>query len=119
MFVGLSNLNILDLSHNSIQTVTSKVFSNSQLLQRLSLESNLINFISNNEFHDFKAFNYLSLVNNRLSYIDANFLQGCNSLKTLCLGRNLFPSNFYINTGGLISLTSSNIFATSCAPINT
>ena len=115
MLTHLHSLTFLTLSYNNIQYLALTVFGDMPNLQQLSLAFNSINYVGNSEFMDFKSLVLLSLLSNKISYIDPNIVQGSNKLVRLCLGNNLFPETFSINTSKLTSINTLAIFSPTCS----
>lgn len=111
-FGGLIRLVVLDLSHNAVGRVGSRLFKDLFFLQILSLANNSISHIDDNAFsplfnlhtlklghnklqaieeHVFNGLfilNKLNLNNNLLSYISENAFKNCSDLKELDLSSN-------------------------------
>ncbi|KAJ8015241.1 hypothetical protein DPEC_G00024090 [Dallia pectoralis] len=84
----LKQLSLVDLSNNSITTVTSMIFSNMTQLATLILSYNQIRCIPVNAFDGLKSLRLLTLHGNDLSTIPEGAFNHLTSLSHLALGAN-------------------------------
>lgn len=88
-FVNLDNLEILDLSFNSIDIINEDVFKPLRKLKKILLRHNNLRTISENLFQNIPNLGLIDLSYNRLEYIPVNALRG-TSVKILNLSHNKF-----------------------------
>lgn len=85
----LRNLESLDLSYNSIESIPNQFFRDMSKLKTFSANRNKITSLSSQSFQGLGAsFNKLSLHDNLISSIDTNTFAGLSSLKVLDLDNN-------------------------------
>ncbi|XP_065841315.1 uncharacterized protein [Oscarella lobularis] len=89
-FLGLPSLSTLDLSNNTIRTVSPKAFNSLPRLQKLSLSSNYIQSFENNTFafQTFPLFFLLDLSHNQLTFMNGFIFQRGTALMQLFLQHN-------------------------------
>ncbi|KAK3799525.1 hypothetical protein RRG08_052709 [Elysia crispata] len=84
----LTKLKKLDLSHNKIVTLPSKIFYNMTSLETLSLSHNDIQCVSDTSFSNMGTLRILALHMNNLSTIPYGTFDGLKSLNQIALGDN-------------------------------
>ncbi|XP_012937853.1 slit homolog 2 protein [Aplysia californica] len=84
----LTNLKRLDLSHNKIVTLPSKIFSNLTQLSTLILSYNDLQCISETSFFNMKNLRILSLHENNISTIPYGAFDSLKALSHIALGGN-------------------------------
>ena len=88
VFVGFNKLQILNLSSNLISSIHVSAFAGLDQLLTLDLSSNYINSLSDDGFKELQNLKFLYLNDNFLSFVGNRTFYGLNQLKTL----NLIPS---------------------------
>lgn len=88
MFLGLDNLEILDVEGNQIQTLHSGSFTKLFRLNELLLANNLIRIIPAFVFSDLQELHSLHLENNNIETIEYNAFKGLTNLGVLDLSNN-------------------------------
>lgn len=91
-FSGLIRLVILNISSNYLNKIDHNLFRRLYNLQILDLKHNSIETIINDAFSDLKNLVALDLSNNQLNRIDANHLSGLFGLTKLSLDSNMIVS---------------------------
>lgn len=88
-FGGLIRLIVLDLSHNAVAQITSKMFKDLFFLQILNLSNNTIDSIEDNAFLTLFNLHTLNLGHNKLRTIEEHVFNGLYILNKLSLNNNL------------------------------
>ncbi|XP_014259132.1 toll-like receptor Tollo [Cimex lectularius] len=93
------NLRTLDLSNNSIDSLSAGVLSKLSRLQELHLESNVISFMADHALDGLTSLTYLNLADNKLVNLPPEIFSDTRELKELHLQNNsinvLAPGLFY------------------------
>ena len=101
-FQGMTDLQTLDISHNSIRVIHT--FSKMSLLKLLNISQNYLTIIPEKFLHQFKFLNYIYLQNNRIRFIHSNTFSYSLNLKVIMIQlNNLNPLSVTL-TGMLPSL---------------
>ncbi|CAG9134951.1 unnamed protein product [Plutella xylostella] len=87
-FGGLIRLVVLDLSHNLVAGITTKMFKDLFFLQILNLSNNSIDHIEDNAFSPLFNLHTLNLGNNKLLTIEGHVFNGLYILNKLSLNNN-------------------------------
>ena len=84
-FCLLTNILLLDLGHNSLNTILNNCFSSVHLLVSLSLNDNYIKFIESGALQNIRKLKFLNLANNPLDNLPQNMLKQSNNFKLFML----------------------------------
>ena len=87
-FDGLSNLDVLDLQHNSLKSLPQGVFDDLTKMNRLRLNNNQLTELSPDIFADLTGLENLHLGNNKLTTVPANLLANNTKLVFISLYNN-------------------------------
>lgn len=88
----LAVLQDVDLSYNSLTSVTTAVISKMPSLQRLFLQHNQLITVESGALRRATTLTHLDLSNNRLQELPHSLLHGCRQLQQLLLGNNSLAS---------------------------
>lgn len=105
-----SNLRLLDLSNNSIETLPSVAFSGLSRLHSLNLRSNNIAFIADRAFEGLFALTKIELTNNRLTSLPPELFVDSRDLKEVHLRNNslaVLPPGLFSELNQLLVLDMS------------
>lgn len=97
IFRGLFSVQSLDLSYNGIVKVSTKAFTDLSKLQILNLRNNSLYYIPEDVLQYQKDLRILDISNNNLTTLPPNLLQNAISLRVLDLSNNpvsTFPESF-------------------------
>ena len=104
-FSGLSSLETLILDGNSLSSLPANIFDGLSALTALQLQGNSLTSLPANIFDGLSALNALTLNDNSLSNLRANVFGGLTSLTVLNLNNNSLTGLWSGIFGGLSSLT--------------
>ncbi|CRK94408.1 CLUMA_CG007915, isoform A [Clunio marinus] len=104
-FIGLSNLEKLDLSGNLIETLEDDVFKDLTSLGTLELSNNKIENINERSFNGLKRLKFLYLAGNKLNKLNNDTFGQLSSLTHLRLMRNSIKQIEQNSFNGLANLT--------------
>lgn len=91
-FWGLSNLKVLQLNFDNLQTLNRSSFIGLPKLQELSIYGSAVEHISDYSLSGLSSLKLLQLNENKLKYINQHSFSGLSSLKVLSMSYN--PVNF-------------------------
>ena len=107
----LKRLEVLDLSFNSIGTLSSYVFRNVSSLQSLDMQSNSIWYIESNAFSGLTSVQLINLKNNKISFLPENIFKDMKALTSLYLDANALiylDKDLFIASRSLTNLSLAN-----------
>ena len=108
-FSGLSSLETLNLAGNSLSSLPADIFDGLSALVTLQLQDNSLTSLPANIFDELSVLVTLQLQDNSLTSLPANIFDGLSALNALTLNDNSL-SNLRANVfGGLTSLTVLNL----------
>lgn len=105
-FAVYRDLELLDMTHNSITTLGRKNFELQKNLKVMLIGHNLISEINNMTFHGLNSLVVLKINDNVLEELPRRVFQGLNRLETLDLSSNAIQSLSPESFSGLINLRS-------------
>lgn len=91
-FEPLESLLVLIMNNNNIKLLKSKAFAGLTELSELDLSTNRISFIHQNAFANLLKLVWLDLSFNKINQIESNFFKHLKRLEWLCLRSNLIMS---------------------------
>ena len=92
IFNGLLSLEVIDLLENNINSIPSNMFKGLTSLKRLDLQGNRLTSLSTEWFDDLSSLETLSFDGNSLTELPTNIFDRLTSLKSLDLGSNSLTS---------------------------
>ena len=99
-FLGIENLEVLDLSRNELRIVPIAVTSTLSNLTHLNLSCNKINYLLDNTFENFPRLKYLNFHGNGIESFPRYTFKGLGiSLKTLDLSCNKLIGGYFWVSG--------------------
>ena len=118
---GLTHLQILDLSHGSLESISTEYFRCFESLRLLNLSHNKLSdmtvnndgnrttIVNNLHFNHLTSMEELDLSGNRFRTFSRDSFASLNKLRTLKLNGNLFKSQLSLNLSRLTSLHSLDL----------
>ena len=107
IFDGLSALEILNLSNNSLSMLDADIFDPLSALEILFLHNNSLEMLDADIFDGLDALTEINLNNNALSMLDADIFDGLSALTTLNLANNdlmTLPDGIFSDLTNLVAV---------------